>query len=371
MKGRGTRTIGVDELRKVTPDARGKTRFVLVDCVGVTESDKTESKSLEKKPSVPTAKLMEQIARGDRDSDTLRTLGNRLIRLDIKLDDKQKIQIEKLAGKPLKDLAGELIRATNDDKLIEQAQLTFKTEDPTEDQIQQAFEKEADDLIKPFHNPDLRTLLETYRRDTEQIVDESPDEIIKGKLGFTIEKAQHCIESWKKFISDHKDELDAFQMIFSMPYSQRHLSYEQIEKLASEIEQPPYNIAPIEVWKAYEKLEKAKVKGSPPERLLTNIVSLIRFSMGLSRELEPFPELVERRFSDWLSQQKQSGREFGKDQQKWLDFIKEQIAQSAEMTSDDFEYMPFIQAGGLLKAKELFGEELDEIIQELNGYLIA
>jgi len=83
MKGRGTRVISIDELHKVTPDAPGKSRFVLVDCVGVTETDKTETKSLETKPSVSTEKLMKQVARGDRHSDTLRALGNRMIRLNL------------------------------------------------------------------------------------------------------------------------------------------------------------------------------------------------------------------------------------------------------------------------------------------------
>ena len=83
MKGRGTRVISIDELHKVTPDAPGKSRFVLVDCVGVTETDKTETKSLETKPSVSTEKLMKQVARGERHSDTLRALGNRMIRLDL------------------------------------------------------------------------------------------------------------------------------------------------------------------------------------------------------------------------------------------------------------------------------------------------
>src|SRR5699024_1436779 len=37
MKGRGVRTIPDADLKQVTPDARTKTRFVLVDAVGVTE----------------------------------------------------------------------------------------------------------------------------------------------------------------------------------------------------------------------------------------------------------------------------------------------------------------------------------------------
>ena len=52
--------------------------------------------------------------------------------------------------------------------------------------------------------------------------------------------------------------------------------------------------------------------------------------------------------------------------------IKEQIANNAEFEMDDFEYIPSCkEEGGLLKAQALFGKELPEIVQELNGYLIA
>ncbi len=372
MKGRGTRVISLDELHKVTPDAPGKSRFVLVDCVGVTETDKTETKSLETKPSVSTAKLMEQIARGDRNSETLRALGNRLIRLDLKLNDQQRKYINSVihetlgTSKPLALIAGELIHATNEEPLIEAAKIHAKTEEPTEKQIQEAFKPKADILIKPFHNPDLRELIEELRKNTDQLIDDSADELLSA--GYDEEKAEVLIKNWKQFIQDHKNELDAIQLIYQQPYQTRHLSYEQIEKLAEEIQQPPYNLAPIEVWKAYEQLEKNKVKGVPPRELLTNIVSLIRFSTGLSDVLEPFTELVNNRFDNWLKQQ---GKEFKPDQLDWLNKIKDQIAQNAEMTVEDFNYIPFNQEGGLLKARELFGKELEPLISELNGYLIA
>ena len=382
MKGRGTRVISIDELHKVTPDAPGKSRFVLVDCVGVTETDKTETKSLETKPSVSTAKLMEQVARGDRHSETLRALGNRMIRLDLKLNDQQRKHIAELTGKPLALIAGELIHATNEELLIEDAKVHAKTEQPTEVDIQAAFKPKADELIKPFHNPDLRDILEEYRRDTDQLIDDSPDEIDEAGTGYDVEKAEGLISNWQQFIKDHQNELDAIQLIYQQPYQKRNLSYEQIEKLAEEIKQPPYNLAPIEVWKAYEQLEKNKVKGVPPKELLTNIVSLIRFSTGLSDVLEPFPKLVEQRFDNWLKQQQltpsplvgesgDEGERFSPEQLTWLNKVKDQIAQNAEMSVDDFEYTPFNQEGGLLKAKELFGKDLQPIIDELNGYLIA
>ncbi|MCP5347101.1 MAG: type I restriction-modification enzyme R subunit C-terminal domain-containing protein [Gammaproteobacteria bacterium] len=386
MKGRGTRIISRDELHKVTPDAPGKSRFVLVDCVGVTETDKTETKSLETKPSVSTAKLMEQVARGDRHSDTLRALGNRMIRLDLKLNDQQRKRVNDLihetldTDKPLAILAGELIHSTNEEPLIEAAKIHAKTEVPTEQQIQEAFKPKADILIKPFHNPDLRELIEALRKDTDQLIDDSPDTITEA--GFDSEKAEGLINNWQQFIQDHKNEIDAIELIYKQPYQKRHLSYDMINQLVEEIEQPPYHIAPVEVWKAYEQLEKAKVSGAPPESKLPILISLIRLATGITDKLEPFPELVEERFQNWLAQQErftprssenEAGpkQKFTEEQLAWLHHIKNQIAQNVEMTVDDFNYIPFNQEGGLLKARELFGNELNNIIQELNGYLIA
>lgn len=369
MKGRGTRVIDVSSLHRVTPDAKAKTKFVLVDAVGVTESDKTESQAMEKKPSISTEKLMEQIARGDRDADTLRSLGNRLIRLDLKLDDKQRAEMTKLMGKPLALVAGELIHATNEDYLEQEAIEKFGTDAPTVEQRDQVYRPLADAAVKPFHNPDVRELVEKLRRNSDQIIDESADELIDA--GFDAEKAEHIIKSFKQFMDDNKDELTAIELIYSKPYQQRHLSYEQIEELAENIQAPPYNLAPIEVWKAYEQLEAAKVKGVPPATLLTNIVSLVSYATGLKDVLEPFTEVVERRFNAWLSQQQQAGVEFNESQLEWLEMIKLQIAQNAEMMIEDFDYAPFNQQGGVFKAKQLFGDKLDNVVNELNGYLIA
>ena len=378
MKGRGTRVIGDDVLKKVTPDAPTKTRFVLVDAVGVTETDKTETKSLESKPSVTTAKLMQQIAMGDRNPESLQTLGNRLIRLDMKLSDGQRKQINKQLhnvleqmGEPTEEanltlVAAKLVHAGNTDFLAEKLKAQYGSDEVSDEQRKTIYEPLADAAIKPFHNPDLRELLETLRRDTDQLIDDSADELIEA--GYDAEKAQGIITRYETFIKEHKDELDAIQLIYAQPYRQRHLSYQQIEELAEEIKQPPYNIAPLEVWKAYEQLEKAKVKGVPAKELLTNIVSLIRFSTGLSDVLEPFPALVNQRFDTWLQQQS----DFSAEQQQWLQRIKDQIANNAEFEMDDFEMIPACkEEGGLLKAQALFGKELAVIVQELNGYLIA
>ena len=74
MKGRGTRVISDTDLTAVTPDAGHKTHFVIVDAVGVCESDKTDTRPLEHKKHVPFDKLLQRVAMGVRDADSLESL---------------------------------------------------------------------------------------------------------------------------------------------------------------------------------------------------------------------------------------------------------------------------------------------------------
>lgn len=91
MKGRGTRTLNKDDLQKVTPSAtENKDHFVIVDAVGVTKSKKTETRTLERKPTVSMKELMLNVAMGSKDENTLISLANRLIRLNSQMSQKER-----------------------------------------------------------------------------------------------------------------------------------------------------------------------------------------------------------------------------------------------------------------------------------------
>jgi type I restriction enzyme R subunit len=119
-----------------------------------------------------------------------------------------------------------------------------------------------------------------------------------------------------------------------------------------------------------------KARGAGPQKLLTNIVSLLRFALGQSEVPEPFADTVDRRFRAWLQQQVKAGREFTPEQMEWLEMIKEHVAASVHIEMEDFDDAPFHGEGGRLKAHELFGENLPTVLEELNeltipGFLIA
>ena len=265
MKGRGTRVISSTDFNAVTPDASNKTNFVIIDAVGVCENDKTDSRPLERKRTIPFDKLIQLIALGNRDEDSLTSLAGRLARLDREIDEKDRKEIEDTSGgKSLKEVINNLLDAVDPDKKIEKAKAIFNTENPTEEQVKKASEELVKQACIPFDNSSFRNSLITIKQKNEQII----DTVSKDRVVFTgfdekaKEKARTIVDTFKRFIEENKDELTALQIIYSKPYGKRHIAYGEIKHLADSIEKPPYNLTPDLVWQAYEQLEKSKVKGS-------------------------------------------------------------------------------------------------------------
>ncbi len=380
MKGRGTRVISPTDLNAVTSDALYKTHFVIVDAVGVCENDKTDSRPLERKRSVPFDKLLISVALGNRDEDTLTSLAGRLARLDREIEERDRKEIEDAfvgAGfKPaltLNHIINNLLDAVDPDKRLEKAKEIFMTEMPTEEQVEKASKELIKTACSPFDNPKIRnTIIDIHKR-SEQIIDTiSKDQVILA--GFDAqakEKARTIIDTFKKFIEENKDELTSLQIIYSKPYGRRHLTYEEIKQLADAIKKPPYHLTPELLWKAYEQLEISKVKGAGPQKLLTDIISLIRFAIGESNVLEPFSETVNHKFNNWLEGQKKLGKIFTPEQREWLVMIKDHIATSLTIGMSDFELAPFYEKGGPVRFSQVFGEEVNKILEELNEVLAA
>ncbi|MDG6922998.1 MAG: restriction endonuclease subunit R, partial [Nitrososphaerota archaeon] len=185
------------------------------------------------------------------------------------------------------------------------------------------------------------------------------------------EKAQEVVSNFQKFIQDNKDELTAIQLIYSKPYAKRQLTFEQIKEIAEKIEKPPYNLTPELLWKAYEQLQKSKVREAPAQKLLTNIISLIKFAVGEYEILEPFSETVNKRFKDWLESQENVGKKFSEEQREWLEMIRDQVGASLGVLSEDLQYPPFYEKGGQVKFNRLFGDRSASLLTELNEVLIT
>lgn len=370
MKGRGTRTISSNDLQQVTPDAEHKTRFVIVDAVGVTESDKTDSEPLDRDPSASFEDVLEEVSLNPNpDDDTLSTLAERLSRLDKVLDESQRRTLEQQGDAPLRVMVNDLLTATSRDEQIAAAEEQFDTDDPTDEQISEARGELVEQAKQHFDDSDFRETLTEIKKQNIQYIDPTADEVIEFEA--EPEKslsAEQTVERFREFIDENKDEITALQIIYNQPHRRKELTYEKIRELADTLTAPPYNLRTEEVWEAYEQLESSKVAGKSEQQLLTDIISIIRFEMGESERLESFEREVEQRFQEWLKGRPDN---FSERQLEWLHMMKEHIVTSAAMEKSDLQLEPFNQRGGIHRAHELFGDNLDTVIQELNQELVA
>ncbi|MGH2810735.1 MAG: type I restriction-modification enzyme R subunit C-terminal domain-containing protein, partial [Actinomycetota bacterium] len=335
------------------------------------KEDLGDSRPLERKRTVSFEKLLEQVSFGNRDPDLLSSLASRLARLDRNLTSADRQIVEEAAGGAgMNEITGAIVKALDPDEQIAAARMATGQDDPSSEAVSEAAARLLDAAAAPIAgNPDLRNKLIEIKKSYEQTIDTTSKDkvLLAGHSPEATEAARSIVTSFEQFIRDNKDEITALQIMFSHPYRQR-LTFEQVKELAVTIQRPPRQWTPEVLWRAYEQLDKTKVKGSG-QRVLTDLVSLIRFAMQEEDELVPFPEKVGEHFENWLAQQENSGRKFSQEQRQWLEMIRQHIADSLTIGVDDFDYVPFNSHGGLGKATQLFGPALPQLLEELNEAL--
>jgi len=144
-----------------------------------------------------------------------------------------------------------------------------------------------------------------------------------------------------------------------------------VKDLADTLQNPPYYLDPARLWQAYKQLNTAKVRGTSTRRQLTNLISILRYELQETEMLIPFPDAVEQNYQEWLQRQEQQGTKFTKEQLEWLEMIKHHLIGSLTIESRDLQYAPFQQQGGIIKAKQLFGQGISKILKEMNTVLVT
>jgi type I restriction enzyme, R subunit len=355
MKGRGTRTVTPTELQAASgEDARAKAGFIIVDAVGVCESDKTDSRPLERQRSVAFDKLLLGVALGKRDEDTLTTLAGRLAKLDREITEPQRKELATLAGgATLAELSNKLLKALDPDATTPREALMATA-------------------CGPFDSPVFRDGLAKAKQDAEQTIDTvTIDTVIsQGFDAAAKEKAASLLKSFRDYIEQHKAEITALQILYSRPYKQR-LTEPMLKELEKKLRTHHAAWTEDHLWDAFAATAPAKVKGRSQPGRFADLVAIVRFALQHQPVLKPFAESVAERFNEWLMDKAKKGIKFTPDQQAWLTLIRDHIATSLSIEQEDFEYAPFSQRGGLGKAAQLFGDQLSKLLDELNEALAA
>jgi len=366
MKGRGTRVLSPTELQAVSgADARAKDRFVIVDAVGVCESDKTDSRPLEKKPGVSFRDLMLQVAFGKRDEAALSSLASRLARLDRDIDPAQRKRVQEASGgQSLAEMAAALLTAFDPDRIREAAARKAGGGEPSEANIAEARTQLASQACAPFDSPAVREVLERLKQENEQVIDTTTiDVLLQSELSAEAKReAENLIQSFHAYIEQHRAEIEALQVLYSRPYKQR-LTEDMLKSLEDKLKAAPERMTRERLWGAYAKAVPGRVAGQA--RRFTDLVSLVRFTLGQEPVLEPFEQHVMARYELWLVDKKAQGIAFTDEERAWLEKMRDRVIASGSVDREA------LKAGNELgPAYRVFGERLWAVMDELNGVLV-
>ena len=381
MKGRGTRTISLEDLRsKGTPSAKyAKDHFVIIVAIGVEQSQKTDSRPLEKKPGMSLANLLQAVAVGARDEDILTTLANRLIRLDKQISEKEKTNFATQAnGHTINHVVKELLNAYDPDTIeSEKSKVRSEMKDASrmdiEKEILNRHEKIIEQAVAVFHNPALRNFIVDVRKKYDQTIDTINQDEIQN-IGWVRDQeaaAALTISNFTAWIEAHKDEITALQIFYGQPYRRRELTYKMIKELYEKITTEQPLIAPAHVWRAYAQTDATLSLSKGPKNELIALVSLIRKVSGADAALTGFDKTVDKNFQTWVFQKQAGTTKFTEEQMQWLRMIKDYVANSFHVEKEDFELDPFNKQGGLGRFYQLFKEDYEKILEELNEVLAA
>ncbi len=327
---------------------------------------------LERKPRQSLKSLFKLVGFGNRDPEVASSIAGRLARLDKRLTRDDRDTLTGLAsGVDVGTIARGIVEALDADNHVAAARAAGAAEDDDTALSAAAGQLLTAALVPLATNPELRNAIVEVRRSYEQTI----DEISQGAVLFAghsqdgRDKAAAMISSFREYIEAHRDDIRALQVLYSRPYHER-LTFAAIKDLARAIERPPRRWTPEKLWRAYEVLDRSKVRTSGG-RMLTDIVSLVRYALHQDDELVPFHDQVETRFVAWLSAQEQRGVQFTPEQLQWLTWMKLNIASEMGIASKSFDYTPFVEHGGIGKAVQVFGDHLVPLMEELTEVLAA
>lgn len=372
-----------DDLQARTPDAGKKTHYVVVDAVGVFESCKTYSKPIDRQPSVPLEKILQNVAQGIVHADLTSALASRLARLEREAGYEQLTEVLKVSGVELKVLTRRLLDSIDPDRSIALARSQFALSpdaDPTEAQLDEVEESAQREALKPFHNPDLRNLILKIKSDLEQVIDEvTQDELLAAEFGVAAnDKAIGVVADFKAFCEKHKDEIEALKVLYSKPY-RAGLRYRQVKDLAAKLNQAPFYVDPNDkknhgltrLWARHAVAEPEAIKGKGGSQLV-DLIALVRHAIHPAEPVRSVKSEVEANYVRWLEEKTASGVAFSEEQRRWLDAIRDHIAASLRIEQDELQdATPFSGMGGLGKVYQLFGDGLPGMLEELNDRLAA
>ncbi len=232
-----------------------------------------------------------------------------------------------------------VIEGENLDKWIEK--LIFIEKDELKDEIKNI---ENFDIYKPYR----------YSAVISNHEDRFMEDIIGYGEGNT--KPSDYLDEFNTFIRENINKIPALNIIVSSPKDLKYKDLKEVELILRSKDFDEHSLQ--SAWKQEKK-----------ERVLADIISFIR-QAALGEALIDHETRIKNAMTKIYGM-----RDWTKRQEKWLNRIEKQLLETPVLAPSAREYFDgtkiWIDNGGYKKAKAELGDDIDQIVDDINTYLYA
>ncbi len=279
MKGRGCRTINSDKLKEITPNAKYKECFYIVDAVGVTSAEKKIPRiGGERHKKILLKDLLEHLSHGEVSDENLVLLKDYCSTITNRYENNALFErhleefITTFGYSPIY-IAEKIKDALESNSLPEYLSPSNNNQ-------------ERINLISTLiNNNDAKNKLLELQKGYFVFAPDKPDELIFS--GFSIETARKFIDNFEKYINEHKDNIDALRIIYNS--ETKTITYSMLCELRDKLLAYDNQFTPYIIWKNYKRLD---TNGNVDEldqknnlNALTNLIQLVRYAYKKNNRL--------------------------------------------------------------------------------------
>ncbi len=214
------------------------------------------------------------------------------------------------------------------------------------------------EIMKLLRNKDFQDLLENYPKPKKvffrgyDIVDTVKDEVM-FRVGSDYQKPGDYLKLFEEFVKQNAEQIEAIEILLSRPSK---WNTDVLEDLRDKLRKSDFPERDLQ--RGYELVYK---------KPLADIISMVKHALNNDVPIMTAQERVENVMKKIIEK-----HSLNEDQINWLSYIREHLIKNLAISQEDFEIMPiFERQGGLTKARQIFGDDLERLIREINEALAA
>jgi len=224
--------------------------------------------------------------------------------------------------------------------------------------LPQLIRSEFTETMKILRNKALQDLLVNYPRAKRtfwvgyEVEDEVESEVM-FPVGAEYQKPEDYLDSFARFVKENPEQIEAIRILLERPQEWRT---DVLEDLRRKLQQNYFS------EKDLQKAHKLVYN-----KTLADIISMVKHGAEKEAPLFTAGERVDR-----AMQKVMAGKTFTKEQNQWLELIRQHLIENLTLEMDHFDYAPiFTRRGGIDQARNVFQDDLESLVEAINYEIAA